>query len=78
MHTIENLDHQLLTIAEAAEWTGWSESWVRAKRRWGPLQPASSNGRQAVTAESVRRALAAERRRGRKSNLRLVWINPHK
>jgi len=69
---------ELLTLEEAARLTGWSVSWVRARRRRGPLEPAWIEGRQAVTAESVERVRQqrAAQAGAIKTGPRLAWVNP--
>lgn len=42
-----------VTVNEAARVAGRSVSWIRAKRNFGPLEPAIVEGRQGVTLESL-------------------------
>jgi hypothetical protein len=74
----------IVTVAEAAERAGRSIAWVRMYRRFGPLEPAELNGRQAVTLPSLD-AFVAElqgeaiaRRQRRRPKLRLVVDNTGK
>lgn len=50
-----------LTIAEAAAMAGRSQSWVRARRRSGPLEPMEVNGRHAVSLSSLVQFLGERR-----------------
>jgi len=50
-----------LTIAEAAAMAGRSQSWVRARRRSGPLEPMEVNGRHAVSLASLAQFLGERR-----------------
>ncbi len=69
-------DGSNMLIAEAAAIAGRSVSWIRTHRTFGPLTPAVLNGRQAVTASSLK-ALVAIRpaKRHGKPKLRLVVDN---
>lgn len=76
----------IVTVAEAAERAGRSIAWVRMYRRFGPLEPAELNGRQAVTllsldafvAELQAEAWARSKRRRQRPKLRLVVDNTGK
>jgi hypothetical protein len=75
VHGTSSSDDAVLTIAEAAQWSGRSEAWVRMWRTSGPLEAVDIDGRQGVTLSSLRAFAAKRARPRRRPVLRLVINN---
>lgn len=75
LRTSRDEDDQILTIAEAARWSGRSEAWVRCYRSSGPLEAADIDGRQGVTLSSLQDFCRRRPRLRRRPVLRLVVDN---